>query len=71
MFQSKYRESGKKENSTSLYNTLPETKDTRHARDAAEILSEVRLHVLDSVNVTCVPIRFLITFSEYSFYKCY
>ncbi len=46
MFQSKYRESGKKENSTSLYNTLPETKDTRHARDAAEIQSQVRQSLL-------------------------
>lgn len=42
MFQSKYRESAKKESSTSLYHTLAETKDTQHARDAAEIQSEVR-----------------------------
>lgn len=41
MFQSKYRESAKKESGTSLYHTLPETKDTQHAREAAEIQSEV------------------------------
>lgn len=48
MFQSKYRESAKKESGTSLYHTLPETKDTQHAREATEIQSEVRWCSRDS-----------------------
>ena len=41
MFQSKYKEEGKKEASMSLYSILPETPETQHAREASELQSEV------------------------------
>lgn len=37
----KYKQ-GKKETSSSLYSTLPETLETLHAREASELQSEVR-----------------------------
>jgi len=37
----KYKEEGKKEMSVSLYSLLPETIDTRHAREAAHLQSQV------------------------------
>lgn len=41
LFQSKYKEEGKKEASMSLYSVLPETPETQHAREASELRSEV------------------------------
>ena len=41
MFQSKYKEEGKKEASISLYSLLPETMETQHAKEASELRSEV------------------------------
>ena len=41
LFQSKYKEEGKKEASMSLYSILPETPETQHAREASELQSEV------------------------------
>lgn len=43
MFQSKYKEEGKKEASISLYSLLPETMETQHAKEASELRSEVDL----------------------------
>lgn len=42
VFQTKYKEAGKKEASTSLYSTLPETLETQHAKEASQLQSEVR-----------------------------
>lgn len=41
VFQSKYKEEGRKETSMSLYSVLPETPETQHAREASELQSEV------------------------------
>lgn len=41
LFQSKYKEEGKKEAAVSLYSILPETPETQHAREASELQSEV------------------------------
>lgn len=40
-FQSRYKEEGKKESCMSLYSVLPETPETRHAREASELQSQV------------------------------
>lgn len=40
--QVKYRESGRKERSSSLYSTLPDTLETSFAREMTELQSEVR-----------------------------
>lgn len=40
----KYKK-GKKEVSSSLYSTLPETLETLHAKEASELQSEVKTHV--------------------------
>lgn len=45
LFQSKYKEEGKKEASMSLYSVLPETPETQHAREASELRSEVLMSV--------------------------
>lgn len=39
--QNKYKEAGKKEVNRSLYSLLPHTMETQHAKEAAELLSEV------------------------------
>lgn len=39
--QTKYKEAGKKEANACLYSLLPHTMDTQHAKEAAELLSEV------------------------------
>ncbi len=41
--QTKYKEAGKKEVKTCLYSLLPHTMETQHAKEAAELLSEVNL----------------------------
>lgn len=44
-FQSKYKEAGRKQVSSTLYSLLPETLETQHAKDATNLLSQVlRLH---------------------------
>lgn len=40
--QTKYKEAGKKEVNTCLYSLLPETLETQHAKEAGELLSEVK-----------------------------
>lgn len=45
LFQSKYKEEGKKEASMSLYSVLPETPEIQHAREASELRSEVLMSV--------------------------
>lgn len=40
--QIKYKESGKKELSSSLYHTLPDTLETAFAREVTDMLSEVK-----------------------------
>lgn len=40
--QIKYREAGKKQASTSLYQQLPETLETRHAKEASQLQSQVQ-----------------------------
>ena len=40
-FQTKYKEAGKKEISSSHYSQLPVTMETQHAKDVSQILSEV------------------------------
>lgn len=37
----KYKEAGRKEVSSSLYSTLPETMETQHAKVASQLQSEV------------------------------
>ena len=39
--QIKYKESGKKEMSSSLYSTLPDTLETSFAREMTDMMSEV------------------------------
>lgn len=41
LFQRKYKEAGKKGVASSLYCTLPETLETRHAKEASQLHSEV------------------------------
>lgn len=41
--QTKYKEAGKKEANSCLYSLLPHTMETQHAKEAAELLSEVTL----------------------------
>lgn len=41
-FQMKYKK-GKKDASSSLYSTLPQTLETLHAKEASEVRSEVKL----------------------------
>lgn len=43
--QTKYKEAGKKEVKTNLYSLLPLTMETQHAKEAAELLSEVNVEV--------------------------
>lgn len=38
----KYKEDGRKKASECLYSLLPETLETQHAKEATELLSEVR-----------------------------
>lgn len=40
--QTKYKEAGKNECSSCLYSLLPHTMETQHAKEAAELLSEVQ-----------------------------
>ena len=40
--QTKYKEAGKKEANSCLYSLLPHTMETQRAKEAAELLSEVR-----------------------------
>uniref|UniRef100_A0A3Q2SU50 Nebulette n=1 Tax=Fundulus heteroclitus TaxID=8078 RepID=A0A3Q2SU50_FUNHE len=40
--QAKYKEAGKKQSSSCLYALLPATLETQHAKESAELLSEVR-----------------------------
>ena len=42
VFQAKYKEAGKKQASSSLYHQLPETLETKHAKEAYELRSQVR-----------------------------
>lgn len=42
LFQRKYKEAGKKAATSSLYSTLPENLDTRHAREVSQLQSQVR-----------------------------
>jgi hypothetical protein len=42
--QTRYKERGRKEGSSSLYSLLPETLDTAHAKEVTQLLSEVRGH---------------------------
>lgn len=37
----KYKEAGKKAAMSSLYSTLPETLETQHAKEAAQLQSQV------------------------------
>lgn len=39
--QTKYKEAGKKQASSSLYHQLPETLETKHAKEAYQLRSEV------------------------------
>lgn len=43
----RYRETGKKDNSSSLYSLLPETLETVHAKEVSELVSQVRLLTLE------------------------
>lgn len=42
----KYKEAGKKAAMSSLYSTLPETLETQHAKEAAQLQSQVRANAL-------------------------
>lgn len=42
LFQSKYKQAGKKELVNCLYSLLPETKETQHAKEQTQLYSEVR-----------------------------
>lgn len=44
LFQRKYKEAGKKGVASSVYCTLPETLETRHAKEASQLHSEVNTH---------------------------
>lgn len=48
LLQIKYQEEGKKRLSQSLYSQLPETSQTRFARDVSELQSDVRTCFLSS-----------------------
>lgn len=41
LFQSKYKQEGKKQLVNSLYSLLPETSETQHAKELAQLYSEV------------------------------
>lgn len=45
--QIKYREAGKRAASSCLYSKLPETLDTRHAKEASQLQSQVTSGVHD------------------------
>lgn len=40
--QAKYRQAAKEQSASSLYSKLPETLETKHAKEASELQSEVR-----------------------------
>lgn len=42
VFQAKYREASKKQASTALYHQLPETMETKHAKEASLLQSQVQ-----------------------------
>lgn len=46
--QIKYKESGKKDMSTSLYSLLPETTEIQFAREMTEMQSEVAGHIVNN-----------------------
>ena len=48
--QNKYKEAGKKELVKSLYSLLPETKETQHAKEQAQLYSEVHFNLHFSIN---------------------
>lgn len=50
LFQVKYKEAGKKEVSSSLYSKLPETLETKHAKDVSQLQSQVP-HLLVRLNM--------------------
>lgn len=55
--QNKYKEAGKKEVNRSLYSLLPHTMETQHAKEAAELLSEVTWCFLLLLSEKTVNIR--------------
>lgn len=59
--QSKYREASKKEAKTCLYHQLPETLETRHAKEASELQSQVHVGVRSSFH-TMGLIRTVVVF---------
>lgn len=56
-FQSKYKEEGRKQVSGALYSLLPETLETQHAKDATNLLNQVKDPPLYEPRDTCVRIN--------------
>lgn len=55
--QNKYRESGVRSLSQSVYSQLPETADTQFARSACELQSEVRSRLTSDVTGPTLRMR--------------
>lgn len=56
--QSKYKEAGKKEASSSLYSKLPETLETQHAKEVAQLQSQVLTSQTREKTQANVPLQF-------------
>lgn len=61
IFQNKYKESGKKSRTSSLYSQLPQTNETQFNKTLSEIQSQVILHVLVKSELSfCLWLKVLI-----------
>lgn len=58
VLQSKYKEAGKKEASSSLYSKLPETLETQHAKEVAQLQSQVLTSQTREKTQANVPLQF-------------
>lgn len=61
IFQNKYKESGKKSRTSSLYSQLPQTNETQFNKTLSEIQSQVILHVFVQSELSfCLRLKVLI-----------
>ena len=70
--QVKYKQAVKEQNASSLYSKLPETLETRHAKEVTELQSEVSVRLSASfctpvstcAHLFCLPLMFCFSYTQ-------
>lgn len=63
--QIKYKQAGKQQMASSLYSTLPETLETKHAKEVTELQSEVSPRVTSPLCPSIIRLVYLVLYSTF------